>query len=216
MFLIKFNEKYEVCCHGNICASTLPTSSFKARYVILKAYKKTVELPSQMIKLIQSISSKFAEFSLFTVVCHQQIYQLLAIYSRLSPANLPNICYLRSTVTSKFTQYLLLTVDCHQPLRLYIRVKCSMRYYAVIDFCWGLHEGLFNSKLHINRREAEVSMKCFVFNSTACSPKQKSTIVILFKKYISVETSIMKRYLRQILVDVTCTSQTMRHYDVAS
>ena len=134
MFLIKFNEKYEVCCHGNICASTLPTS-FKARYVILKAYKKTVELPSQMIKLTQSISSKFAEFSLFTVVCHHQIYQLLAIYSRLSPANLPNICYLQSTVTSKFTEYLLLTVDCHQPLRLYIRVKSSMRYYAVIDFC---------------------------------------------------------------------------------
>ena len=33
--------KYEVvCCHGNICASAPPTS-FKARYVILKAYKET-------------------------------------------------------------------------------------------------------------------------------------------------------------------------------
>ena len=111
MFLIKFNEKYEVCCHGNICASTLPTS-FKARYVILKP----VKLPSQMIKLTQTVSSKFAEFSLFTVVCHQQIYRLFAIYSRLSPENLPNICYLQSTVTNKFTEYLLLTVDCHQPL----------------------------------------------------------------------------------------------------
>ena len=40
MFLTKFNDKYEVCCHGDICASALPTS-FKARYVILNAYKKT-------------------------------------------------------------------------------------------------------------------------------------------------------------------------------
>ena len=38
MFLTKFNEKHEVCCHGNICASTLPTS-FKARYIILKSKK---------------------------------------------------------------------------------------------------------------------------------------------------------------------------------
>ena len=49
-------------------------------------------------------------------ICHQQIYRLFAIYSRLSPANLPNICYWQSTVTSKFTEYLLLTVDYHQPL----------------------------------------------------------------------------------------------------
>ena len=40
VFLSKFNDKYEVCCHGNIYASAPPTS-FKARYVILKAYKKT-------------------------------------------------------------------------------------------------------------------------------------------------------------------------------
>ena len=99
MFLIKFNEKYEVCCHGNICASTLPISC-KARYVSLKAYKKMIELPSQMIKLTQSVSSKFTDYLLFTVDCHQQIYRIFAIYSRLSPANSPNICYWQSTVTS--------------------------------------------------------------------------------------------------------------------
>ena len=40
MFLANFNDKYEVCCHGNVCTSAIPTS-FKARYVILKAYKNT-------------------------------------------------------------------------------------------------------------------------------------------------------------------------------
>ena len=53
-------------------------------------------------------------YLLFTVDCHQQIYRIFAVDSRLSPAN---ICYWQSTVTSKFTEYLLLTVDCHQPLR---------------------------------------------------------------------------------------------------
>ena len=85
MFLAKSNEKYEVCCHGNICASTLPTSC-KARYVIFKAYEKMIELPSQMIKLTQSVSSKFADYLLFTVDCHQQIYRIFAIYSQLSQA----------------------------------------------------------------------------------------------------------------------------------
>ena len=40
MFLTKFYDNYEVCRHGNNCASAIPTS-FKARYVILKALKKT-------------------------------------------------------------------------------------------------------------------------------------------------------------------------------
>ena len=40
IFLTKFNDKYEICCHGNICASALLTS-LKARYVILKACNKT-------------------------------------------------------------------------------------------------------------------------------------------------------------------------------
>ena len=60
---------------------------------------------------------EFTDYLLFTVDCHQQIYRIFAIDSRLSPANLPNICYWQSTVTSTFTEYLLLTVDCHQPLR---------------------------------------------------------------------------------------------------
>ena len=72
-------------------------SSCKARYVILKAYKKMIELPSQMTKLsaanlpiicyLQStVTSKFTDYLLFTVDCHQQIYRIFAIDSRLSPA----------------------------------------------------------------------------------------------------------------------------------
>ena len=47
-----------------------------------------------------SVTSKFTDYLLFTVDCHQQIYRIFAIDSRLSPANLPNICYWQSTVTN--------------------------------------------------------------------------------------------------------------------
>ena len=40
-----------------------------------------------------SVTSKFTDYLLFTVDCHRQIYRIFAIDSRLSPANLPNICY---------------------------------------------------------------------------------------------------------------------------
>ena len=40
-----------------------------------------------------SVTSKFTDYLLFTVDCHQQIYRIFAIDSRLSTANLPNICY---------------------------------------------------------------------------------------------------------------------------
>ena len=40
----------------------------------------------------------------------------------------------------------------------------------------------WNSKLHIDRREAEVNMNCLLFNNTSCSPKQKSTIVLFYKR----------------------------------
>ena len=40
-----------------------------------------------------SVTSKFTDYLLFTVDCHQQIYRIFAIDSRLSPAYLPNICY---------------------------------------------------------------------------------------------------------------------------
>ena len=40
-----------------------------------------------------SVSSKLIDYLLFIVVSHQQIYRIFATYSRLSPANLPNICY---------------------------------------------------------------------------------------------------------------------------
>ena len=58
MFLTKFNDKYEVGCHGNRCASA-PTTSFKARYVILKIYKKTeyVDL-SYLLSLYNNIYIK--------------------------------------------------------------------------------------------------------------------------------------------------------------
>ena len=59
-------------------------------------------------------------------ICYQQIYRLFAIYSGLSPANLPNICYLQSTVTSKFTEYLLLTVDCHQQIYRFFAIDSRL------------------------------------------------------------------------------------------
>ena len=40
-----------------------------------------------------SVTSKITDYLLFTVDCRQHIYRIFVIYSRLSPANLPNICY---------------------------------------------------------------------------------------------------------------------------
>ena len=57
-------------------------------------------------------------------------------------------------------------------------------------------------------------MNCLLFNYTSCSPKQKSTIVILYKRYISVEKACYVVDLTPNLVDVTL--QTMWHYDVMS
>ena len=53
------------------------------------------------------------------------------------------------------------------------------KYYTIIDFRWGGHEVILNNKLHIDRREVEDSVNCLLFNNTSCSPKQKSTIVLL-------------------------------------
>ena len=53
----------------------------------------------------------------------------------------------------------------------------------------GGHEVLLNRKLHIDRREAEVNMNCLLFNNTSYSSKQKSAIVLLYKK---VERSVIK------------------------
>ena len=50
---------------------------------------------------------------------------------------------------------------------------------------------LLNSKLHTDRREAEISMNSLLFNNTSCSPKQESTFVLLYKKYISAERSVI-------------------------
>ena len=77
--------------------------------------------------------------------------------------------------------------------------------------CKRISEVLLNRKLHIDRREAEVNMNCLLFNNTSCSPKQKSIIVLLYKKYIR---SVIWLTRRQISVDVT--SQNLRHYDITS
>ena len=45
-----------------------------------------------------------------------------------------------------------------------------------------------DSKLHIDRREAEVKMNCLLFNNTSRSPKQKSTIVLLYKKIFQLKS----------------------------
>ena len=50
---------------------------------------------------------------------------------------------------------------------------------------------LLNSKLRIHRSEAEVNMNCLLFSNTSCSPKQKSAIVLLYIKYISVEKPVI-------------------------
>ena len=47
---------------------------------------------------------------------------------------------------------------------------------------------LLNSKLHIDQREAEVNKNCLLFNNTSCSPKQKSTIVLLYKKIFQLQS----------------------------
>ena len=89
---------------------------------------------------------------------------------------------------------------------------------------------LSNSKLHIDRREAEVNMNCLLFNYISCSPKQKSTIVILYKRYISVEKSLLcsrfnakfgrryftnhvtlRRYVTDYATSLEATSSSMRH-----
>ena len=40
-----------------------------------------------------------------------------------------------------------------------------MVHYTIIDFCWGGHEVLLNSKLYIDWREAEVSTICLLFKN---------------------------------------------------
>ena len=58
----------------------------------------------------------------------------------------------------------------------------SVQYCTFTDFCWGGHEVLVNSKLHIDRHEAEVNVNCLLFNNTSCSLKQKSTIVVFYTR----------------------------------
>ena len=47
---------------------------------------------------------------------------------------------------------------------------------------------LLNSKFHIDRREVEVNMNCLLFNNTSSSPKQKSAIVLLYKKIFQLKS----------------------------
>ena len=69
---------------------------------------------------------------------------------------------------------------------------------------------LLNSKRHTDRREAEVSI-CLLYNNTSCSPKQKSTIVLLYKKYISVEKSVIYAKFRLTFLHKPCDITTLRH-----
>ena len=69
---------------------------------------------------------------------------------------------------------------------------------------------LLNSKLHIDRREAEVNMNCLLFNNTSCSQKQKSTIVLLYKD-ISVETSAIYAKFWLTFLHKPCDITTLRH-----
>ena len=67
MVLTKFNDKYEDCCHHNICASAPPTS-FKARYIMLKACKKTEYMQVDMcylLSLCNYIHIKLLEHKIF-------------------------------------------------------------------------------------------------------------------------------------------------------
>ena len=57
---------------------------------------------------------------------------------------------------------------------------CCSKHYTIVDFCWCGHEVLLNSKLHIDQH----NMSCLLFNNTSYSPKQKSTIVLLYSKGI--------------------------------
>ena len=52
---------------------------------------------------------------------------------------------------------------------------------------------LLNSKLHIDRREAEFNVNCLLFSNTSCSPKQKSTIVLLYKKIYIFQLESLKK-----------------------
>ena len=64
----------------------------------------------------------------------------------------------------------------------FIIIGVKNGHYTIIDFCSGGHEVLLNSKLHIDRRETEIIMICFLLNNKTCSPQQKPTIVLLYKK----------------------------------
>ena len=85
---------------------------------------------------------------------------------------------------------------------------------AHIDRCWSGHEVLLNSKL-------------FIFTSlriTSCSLKQKSTIVLLYKKdnfnrmdcKTVKENTFQSFSLTQYRISLDVTSQTMSHQEMSS
>ena len=61
---------------------------------------------------------------------------------------------------------------------------------------------LLNSKLHTDRREAEVNMNCLLFNNTSCSLKQTSTNVLFYKrlKGLSFRSHNVKFWFESYLV----------------
>ena len=61
---------------------------------------------------------------------------------------------------------------------------------------------LLNSKLNIDRREAEVNMNCLLFNNTSYSLKQTSRIVLFYKclKRLSFRSHNAKFWFESYLV----------------
>ena len=65
-----------------------------------------------------------------------------------------------------------------------------------------------------DRREAEVNVICLLFSSTSCSPKQKSTIVLLYKKIFQLKSLSFRRLnvtFRLTLLHKPCNNMTLRH-----
>ena len=117
-------------------------------------------------------------------ICHQQIYRSFAIYSRLSPANLPNICYWQSTVTSKFTEYLLLTVDYHQPLtrKVYITmflVHLVQNCIIQLEKCKNMLKN-GNRGCHDNGGEEQKNICIFMHHSTEVKNRQSFRKIYFF------------------------------------
>ena len=98
-----------------------------------------------------AIQDQWSSGLLLTVDCHQQIYRILAIDSRLSPANLPNICFWQSTVTSHSVLFIYLFIYLFQWLFRFLIFQLNKLLCLVTHF-WDLrHEESWGPKLSLQR-----------------------------------------------------------------